>query len=69
METDDPDIDEIVSKPLPGDRQTERRRWPLVWPWLVLLGLLIIGIGVYVPMTQGMPPHEQAPVSGSAISR
>jgi hypothetical protein len=32
MQTDDPDIDEIVSKPLPGDRQTKRRRWPLVWP-------------------------------------
>ncbi|HZF36781.1 MAG TPA: hypothetical protein VE914_23525 [Candidatus Angelobacter sp.] len=68
MQTDDPDIDEIVSKPLPGDRQTERRRWPLVWPWLILLGLLIIGIGVYVPMTRGMP-HEQAPVSGPSTSR
>ena len=68
MHTDEPDIDEIVSKPLPGDRQIERRRWPLVWPWLILLGLLIIGIGIYVPMTQGMPPG-QTPVPSSSTRR
>jgi hypothetical protein len=68
MDTEDPDIDDIVSKPLPGDRQIKRRRWPLVWPWLILLGLLIIGIGVYVPMTRGAP-HGQAPVSSASTTR
>jgi hypothetical protein len=65
MQTNEPDTDKIVSKPLPGDK---RRRWPLVWPWLILLGLLTIGIGIYVPMSHGMS-HGQTQVPSAATGR
>jgi hypothetical protein len=36
-----------------SDRESKPAYGPLLWPWLVLLGLLTIGVGVVGALTVG----------------
>ncbi len=46
MDTDDDDLPYDFRKDAPADREDKPKRWPPIWPWLALLGLLAIVIGV-----------------------
>ena len=46
MDTDDDDLPYDFRKDAPADREDKPKRGPPIWPWLALLGLLAIVIGV-----------------------
>lgn len=49
MDSDDYELPDYDDKK-PSHREDEPKRGLPVWPWLVLLGLLIIGAGVIGPL-------------------
>ena len=46
MDSDDYELPDIDGKDRGPNSQDEPKNRPLFWPWLVLIGLLAIGIGV-----------------------
>lgn len=53
MDGDDLEIRESDSTKGALPRPDEPKRWFLVWPWLVVLGLLAIAAGVIGPLVHG----------------
>jgi hypothetical protein len=50
MYTDDDDLPYEFSKDDPSEREDQPRRRLLIWPWLVVAGLLAIVIGIVGPL-------------------
>jgi hypothetical protein len=44
------DTDDLEIRDGDGEHQYAREKGLPVWPWLVLLGLLAIGVGVIAPL-------------------
>jgi hypothetical protein len=53
MDSEDLEIRESDSTKAGVPRDDERRRPFLVWPWLVVFGLLAIAAGVIGPLVRG----------------
>jgi hypothetical protein len=50
VDSEDRDIADIVAEPGRERPEDKPRRWPLVWPWLVVAGLAAIAAGVIGPL-------------------
>jgi hypothetical protein len=52
MDSDDYELPDYDDKKA-SHREDRPKRWLPIWPWLVLLGLLAIGIGAVGPLVKG----------------